>query len=89
MTVKREFELSEEDAAFIDSQAGKADGSDVVGAAIKMLREEEAYIDRWVREEVLPTYERWRAGKEPAYPADEVFSRVQKRIRDRAAKKAS
>ena len=91
MTVKREIELSDEDVAFIDSQveAGNSDASAVVGAAIKMLREEEAFIDRWVRDEVIPTYERWKAGGEKTYSAEEVFERVQERIKSRAAQKAS
>lgn len=91
MTVKREIDLSDEDIAFIDSKvaSGEGDANAVVGAAIKMLRDEEAYIDRWVREEVIPTYERWKAGGEKTYTADEVFERVQKRIKNRAAQKAS
>lgn len=91
MAIKREIELSDDDFAFIQSraEAGEEDASAVVSAAIKMLRDEEAYIDRWVREEVVPSYERWKAGKEKTYTADEVFDRVNERIKERAAQKAS
>lgn len=91
MTVRREFELSEDDIAFIDRKAGDGavDVNELVGRAIKMLRSEEEAIDRWVREEVLPTYERWKAGGEKSYPADEVFDRIQEHIRTRTASKTS
>ena len=91
MTVKREIELSDEDVAFIDSQveAGKSDANAVVSAAIKMLREEETFIDRWVREEVIPTYELWKAGLEAEYTVDEVFQKLARRREARADRKAS
>lgn len=88
MTVKREIELSEEDAAFIEERvkAGEGRADEVVGSAIKMLREHEAYIDRWIEEEVMPTYERWKAGKEKVYTSEEVFDRLEKRMRKRFSK---
>ena len=91
MSVKREFELSEEDAAFIDDRVKTGGGApdDVVGAAIKMMRDKEAYIDRWIEEEVMPTHERWKAGLEKEYSVDEVFGRLEKRLRERFSKKAS
>lgn len=91
MTVKREIELSEEDVAYIDAKAdaGDGDASSVLGTAIKMLREEDAFIDRWVQEVVVPTYDRWKAGEEKAYTSDEVFARLRARIKEAAAKKAS
>jgi Arc/MetJ-type ribon-helix-helix transcriptional regulator len=74
MTVKREFELSEEDAAFVDSQAAKdgANPDEVVGAAIDLLRQEEDDIGRWLRDKVIPTHDRWKAGKERVYTEEEV-----------------
>ena len=88
---KREFDLSDDDAAFIQSRvdAGAGDADTVLGSAIKLLREEEARIDRWMREEVLPTHERWKAGLEKEHSLDDVFERLQDRIKDRAAQKAS
>ena len=91
MTVKREFELSEEDAAFIDDRADaeKAKASEVIGSAIKMLREEEAAIDRWVKEEVLPSYRQWVADGKPTRSSDEVFADLEARIRRNARANAA
>ena len=88
---KREFDLSDEDAVFIQSrvEAGAGDADAVLGEAIKLLRAEEARIDRWMREDVLPTHERWKAGLEKEHSLDDVFERLQDRIKDRAAQKAS
>lgn len=84
MSVKREFQLSEEDAAFIDARvsAGAGGPSDVVGEAIQMLRNEEALIERWLHEEVLPTYDRWKAGSEQVFTEEEVFEYLESVIED-------
>ncbi|WEK06121.1 MAG: hypothetical protein P0Y65_07670 [Candidatus Devosia phytovorans] len=74
MTVKREFELSEEDAAFIDSRV-KTDGADpdgVLGEAINLLRDREELIDRWMREKVIPSYDQWVADGKPLLTEEEV-----------------
>jgi antitoxin ParD1/3/4 len=89
--VKRTYSLTAEQAAFIDRKVASgeyASGSEVVRSGLREMQEHDAIIDRWIKEEVLPTYERWKAGLEKTYPAEEVFERIQARIEERARQKA-
>ena len=38
-------------------------------------------MERWLREEVVPTYERVKSGQEPTRPAAEVFADLWKHHR--------
>jgi antitoxin ParD1/3/4 len=90
--VKRTYSLTAEQAAFIDRKVASgeyASGSEVVRSGLREMQEHDAIIDRWIKEEVLPTYERWKAGLEKEYTIDEVFSHLNARRQERAAKKAS
>jgi antitoxin ParD1/3/4 len=89
--VKRTYSLTAEQAAFIDRKVASgeyASGSEVVRNGLREMQEHDAIIDRWIREEVVPTHERWKAGLEKAHPIDEVFERIYASIEERAQQKA-
>lgn len=82
--VKRTFSLTEEQAKFIDEKiasGGYASGSEVVREGLRELQEEDATIERWLIEEVLPTVEEMEAHPERLVPIDEAFDRIEAKIR--------
>jgi antitoxin ParD1/3/4 len=84
--VKRTFSLTEEQAKFIDGLVARgeyASGSEVVREGVRKLREEEAAIERWLTEEVLPTIDEMEAHPERLIPLDEAFDRIEAKIRAR------
>ena len=92
MSEKRTIELSPEQASFIDAKiaAGEFESPEqAVAAGIQNLQDHDAMIERWLQDEVIPSYDRWVADGKPTRSADEVFSDIEKRIRTRAARKAS
>lgn len=63
-TEKRTFSLPTEQAAFIDRlvESGTyATSSEVIRAGLRALQERDAAVERWLREEVVPTYDGWKA----------------------------
>ena len=89
---KRTFSLPENQSAFIDAKVaagGYASSSEVVREGLRALQERDAAMERWLTEEVGPTYDRWKAGLEKMHPADEVFDELHRLIdedtRDKAA----
>ena len=69
---KRTFSLPAEQAAFIDAQVASgafATASEVVSAGLCALQERDAAVERWLREEVAPAYDRWKAD-----PSSEISS---------------
>lgn len=80
-TQKRTFSLAEEQAEYIDKkvEAGEfASASEVVRAGLRALKERDEAVERWLREEVGPTYDRIKADPSVALPADEVFADIQR-----------
>lgn len=77
--VKRTFSLTEEQAAFIDpkvASGGYVSGSEVIREGLRGFQEDEATIERWIREEVLPTLQRIDAGEEELVDLDEAFDEI-------------
>jgi antitoxin ParD1/3/4 len=77
--VKRTFSLTVQQAEYIDRKVaagGFASGSEVVRAGLRSMEENDATIDRWLREEVVPAIAELEANPELARPADEVFERI-------------
>ena len=77
--VKRTFSLTEEQARFIDEKiesGGYASGSEVVREGLRELQEGEAAIERWLKEDVVPTLEKLHADPSRARPIDEVFDEL-------------
>ena len=89
---KRTFSVTAEQSDFIDAlvaRGGHASGSEVVREALRGLQDHEAEIERWIQRDVLPTYDRWKAGLEKTYTLDEVEEELHRVIDDAAAKKAA
>ena len=76
---KRTFSLPAEQAAFIDAQVASgafATASEVVRAGLRALQERDAAVERWLREEVAPTYDEWKANPEKVVSGDELFEHI-------------
>lgn len=76
---KRTISLPAEHAAFIDAKVAAGDyasASEVVRAGLRALRERDAAIERWLREEVAPAYDAMAADPARAIPARKVFDEV-------------
>jgi antitoxin ParD1/3/4 len=76
---RRTFSLSPEQARYIDAQVAAgayASGSEVVRAGLRSLQERHAVLERWLREEVLPTIHRMEADPSRGIPADRVLENI-------------
>ncbi|TPN76766.1 type II toxin-antitoxin system ParD family antitoxin [Mesorhizobium sp. CU2] len=81
-TEKRTFSLPAEQAAFIDQlvQSGAyATSSEVIRAGLRALQERDAAVERWLREEVAPAYDKWTADPSQTIPAKKVFDGIRAR----------
>ena len=80
---KRTFSLPPEHASYIDEkvQSGAyASGSEVVRAGLRALQERDAAIERWLHDEVAPTYDAVKAGSEKVHSAKSVFAEARTRF---------
>jgi antitoxin ParD1/3/4 len=79
---KRTFSLPAEHAAFIDAKVASgafASASEVVRAGLRALQERDAAVERWLREEVAPTYDAMKADPSRALSGDEGLERIRQR----------
>ena len=79
---KRTFSLPAEQAAFIDAQVQSgvfASASEVVRAGLRALQERDAAVERWLREEVVPTYDEMKAHPERGIPLAQVMDEIRAR----------
>jgi antitoxin ParD1/3/4 len=86
---KRTFSLSNKQADFIDAKVSSgtySSASEVVRAGLRALQERDEAMERWLREEVGPTYDAMKANRRRGIPAKKVFAEV--RARYQARKKA-
>ena len=77
---KRSFSLPAEQAAFIDAKVSSGDfasASEVVRAGLRALKERDEAVERWLREEVAPTYDAMAADPGRAVSADKVWAAVE------------
>lgn len=77
--VKRTFSLTEEQAAFIDRKVASGDyvsGSEVVRNGLRGMQEDEAAIERWLVEDVLPAAKEMDDHPERGIPVDEAFDQL-------------
>lgn len=83
MTIqKRTISLPHEQAVYIDKlvAAGTfASASDVVRAGLKALKERDDAMERWLKDEVAPLYDRMQEHPEQALSAEEVFAELRAR----------
>ena len=64
-----------------------ASESEVIREGLRALDERDAVVEKWLREEVVPAYDAYMAGREPSFTLDEVMERLNKHM-DRVEKKA-
>jgi antitoxin ParD1/3/4 len=85
--VKRTFSLTEEQAKFIDGKVEDgtfASGSEVVRDGLRGLQQREQAIERWLRDEVVPVYDRIKRGEGKLLTPQQVRQRVQAKIEAKA-----
>ena len=90
-TEKRTFSLPAEQAGYIDAQVASgayASASEVVRAGLRALQERDAVVERWLREEVVPAYDAWKADPSRAIPIEDVAGPTRahhaKRVKERS-----
>jgi antitoxin ParD1/3/4 len=79
---KRTVSLPVAQSGYIDDQVASgayASASEVVRAGLRALQERDAAVERWLREEVAPAYDRMMANPSSAIPAEEVFASLRRR----------
>ncbi len=87
---KRTISLPAEHAAFIEAKVASgafASASEVVRAGLRALQERDEAVERWLRGEVAPAYDRMKADKKRGIPAKEAFAKVRARHASRLRKK--
>lgn len=57
-----------------------ASESEVIREGLRALDERDAVVERWLREEVVPTYEAYKADPTNTLSLEEVFERLDARI---------
>lgn len=81
-TDKRTFSLPQEHSAFIDAKvkSGRyASGSEVIRAGLRALQERDEAVERWLNDEVAPTYDAVKAGQSKTYTVGDVFDDIRAR----------
>ena len=79
---KRTISLSSEQGAFIDRLVESGDyttASEVVRDGLRALQERKNAVERWLREEVAPTYDRMKADPSRGISSEEMAERARKR----------
>ncbi|MDN2579525.1 type II toxin-antitoxin system ParD family antitoxin [Aquibium sp. ELW1220] len=79
--IKRTVELIGNEAAFVDKKvaAGEyASAIEVVRAGLSALQDRDLAVERWLREDVVATYDKVEAG-EPLAEAHEAFEEIRER----------
>ena len=79
---KRTFSLPDEQAAYIEAKVDDgayASASEVVRAGLRALQERDAAVERWLRDDVVPTYDARKADPSQGIPAKAVFAEVRAR----------
>ena len=80
------FSLPTEQAAYIDAKVRSgayASSSEVIRAGLRALQERDAAFERWLREEVVPTYDATKADPSSRIPAKAVFAEARARYSGR------
>lgn len=79
---KRTISLPSEHATFIDAKVASgayASASEVVRAGLRALQERDEAVERWLRDEVAPTYDRMQSDPKRGVSASKVFNDIRAR----------
>ena len=88
---KRTINLPPEHATFIDSKVVSGTyvpACEVVRAGLRALQERDEAVERWLRDEVAPTYDRMQSDPNRGIPAGKVFGDIRARHAGRPKAKA-
>jgi antitoxin ParD1/3/4 len=88
---KRTISLPSEHATFIDSKVASgayASASEVVRAGLRALQERDEAVERWLRDEVAPAYDKMKADPKRGVSAKKVFADIRARHASRLKAKA-
>jgi antitoxin ParD1/3/4 len=80
-TQKRTFSLPAAQGKYIDKlvkSGGYASGSEVVRAGLRALKERDAAMEQWLREEVVPVIEEYEADPSRTISDKEVFESIRR-----------
>ena len=86
---KRTVSLPAEQSAYIDAKVARGDyasASEVVRAGLRALRERDAAVERWLVEEVAPTYDAYKANPDNVLSLEEVHAALETHHAARSAK---
>ncbi|HEX3365010.1 type II toxin-antitoxin system ParD family antitoxin [Phenylobacterium sp.] len=86
---KRTVSLPAEQAAYIDAKVAAGDyasASEVVRAGLRALKERDAAVERWLVEEVAPTYDAMVTDPDSAISLDDVHAAILAHHAARSAK---
>jgi antitoxin ParD1/3/4 len=61
--------------------------SDVIRDGLRALQARDAVVEQWLRNEVVPTFDRVATGEEKLIPAEDVFSGLESRYQARKSQK--
>lgn len=78
---KRTISLPAEQASYIEglvASGNYASASEVIRAGLRALKERDAAIERWLRQEVVPVYDAMQANPARGVPADRVLKFLRK-----------
>jgi antitoxin ParD1/3/4 len=76
---RRTISLPHTQAAYIDELVERgafSSASEVVRAGLRLLKERDAVIERWLREDVVPVYDRMQANPRRGIPAAKVLAEL-------------
>lgn len=92
MSKKLTIELPDELATYAQAKVALGEYvsiDEAVAAGVRNLKDHDAAIDRWVKEEVIPSYNQWVADGKPVLTEDEVSASVEAAIAEATQRKAS
>lgn len=84
------IELPTDLADLVESKVERgeyASASEVVEESLRVLRDRDEGVERWLREEVVEAYDEYRANPASAVGASEVRDRIEQLYREHASKR--
>ncbi len=79
---KRTFSIQSEQTKYIDNMVksgGYASASEVVRAGLRALQERDDAVERWLNNEVAPTYDAVTSGKMKTFDVSDAFDNIRAR----------